>query len=93
MSAGFQAKTLAHNAGWQPGPHKPRLFNGEKELACGNCDAWAPIRYFSAFTQECCGTVEQRAAAVPPVGADAKKRKAWRERATQLRHARHAAGK
>ena len=61
------------------------------ELSCTKCDYWAPRRQLSAFLQEQCAVDGEREGA--PEDLSKKERKAWRDRATQLRHARHEAGK
>ena len=62
-----------------------------KELTCPVCGAWAPKRAMAAFLQEKC-KLEGEADEIPEE-LPKKERKAWRDRATQLRHARHEAGK
>jgi hypothetical protein len=93
VSCGFTAKVLKHNQAEQLGRHSLRLEVNGKELMCCRCGLWAPVRFFSAFTKELCGTREERAAAAPPVGADKRQRKLWWSEATYLRHARRDAGK
>ena len=61
------------------------------ELTCTKCGYWAPRRQLAAFLQEQCTVGEEREGA--PEDLSKKERKAWRDRATQLRHARHGAGK
>jgi hypothetical protein len=84
-------KVEEHNKDRKEDRHRIQIGGEGKELTCTVCGYWAPRRQMAAFLQEKC-MVGDEVEAIPDEFSK-KERKAWRDRATQLRHARHEAGK
>jgi hypothetical protein len=86
-----EEKVEKHNKEKNKDRHCACVGGEGSELSCSKCGYWAPRRQLSAFLQEQCAIDGERGGA--PEDLSKKERKAWRDRATQLRHARHEAGK
>ena len=84
-------KVGEHNKTRKEDRHQVQIGGEGKELTCSVCGSWAPKRATAAFLQEKC-KLEGEADEIPEE-LSKKERKAWRDRATQLRRARHEAGK
>ncbi len=68
-------KIAAHNEAALPQRRKIRLSDDGTDLACADCDLWAPRALLANFTRECRGPLGDWRQQKPPDGLDKKRRK------------------